>query len=303
MVAVPILFEKLLGGVQRKIAAAPTTTKVLFSTMSGISTVLPFLRRPLFARVRKEMGLDKLRIAVSGGAALSERVANGLAALGIPIIQGYGLTETAPILTVNPLNRPKNASVGIALPDVEVEIEDPDSKGVGEVIARGPNVMMGYYNNKKATDEIIRDGWFHTGDIGYLDKDRYLHITGRIKSIIVTQTGKNIYPEELEDLLIKSQWIKEVLVIPRIEPKTKKEEVCALIYPDYELLEQYSIGKKITLTEEQVQEIFKDEVRKVNENLPIYKKITQFEIREEEFPKTTTLKIKRHMFIDRGIKV
>jgi len=303
MVAVPILFEKLLNGVQRKIAAAPTATKVLFSTMSGITTVLPFLRRPLFARVRKEMGLDKLRIAVSGGAALSERVANGLAALGIPIIQGYGLTETAPVLTVNPLNRPRNASVGIALPGVEVEIEDPDSQGVGEIITRGPNIMMGYYNNKKATDEVIRDGWFHTGDIGYLDKDRYLFITGRIKSIIVTQTGKNIYPEELEDLLIKSPWIKEVLVIPRIEPKTKKEEVCALIYPDYELLEKYSIGKKITLTEEQVQGIFKDEVRKVNDNLPIYKKITQFEIREEEFPKTTTLKIKRHMFIDRGIKV
>ena len=303
MVAVPILFEKLLNGVQRKIAAASAATKVLFSTMSGITTVLPFLRRPLFARVRKEMGLDKLRIAVSGGAALSERVANGLAALGIPIIQGYGLTETAPILTVNPLNRPKNTSVGIALPGVEVEIDDPDNQGVGEVIARGPNVMMGYYNNQKATDEVIRDGWFHTGDIGYLDKDRYLYITGRIKSILVTQTGKNIYPEELEDLLIKSPWIKEVLVIPRIEPKTKKEEVCALIYPDYELLEQYSIGKKITLSEEQVQGIFKDEVRKVNENLPVYKKITQFEIREEEFPKTTTLKIKRHMFIDRGIKV
>ena len=303
MVAVPILFEKLLNGVQRKVAAASVPTKILFSTMSGISTVLTFLRRPLFATVRREMGLDRLRIAVSGGAALPERVANGLAALGIPIIQGYGLTESSPILTVNPLNRPKNASVGTALPGVEVKIDEPDHQGIGEIIARGPNIMLGYYHNKKATDEVLQDGWLRTGDIGYLDREGYLYITGRIKSIIVTQTGKNIYPEELEDLLIKNPLVKEVLVIPRIESKTKKEEVCALIYPDYELLEQYSINKKVTLSEEQVQEIFKDEVRKVNENLPAYKKITQFEIRQEEFPKTTTLKIKRHMFVDRGIKV
>ncbi len=303
MVAVPILFEKLLNGVQRKIASAPVPTKVLFSTISGISSILPFLRKPLFAKVRREMGLDRLRIAVSGGAALPERVAVGLTALGIPIIQGYGLTESAPVLTVNPLERPKHASVGKSLPNVEVVIHEPDTNGIGELIARGPNVMMGYYNNQEATDDVIRNDWLYTGDLGYQDRDGYFYITGRRKSLIVTQTGKNIYPEELEEKLIKSPWIKEVLVVPRVEPKTKKEEVCALIFPDYEKLEQYSIAKNITMNEFEVQQIFKNEVRRVNEDLPVYKKITQFEIREEEFPKTTTLKIKRHMFIDRGIKV
>lgn len=303
MVAVPILFEKLLNGVQRKIKSAPATTKIFFSTLSGISSLLPFLRRPLFTKVRREMGLDRLRIAVSGGAALPERVAYGLSMFGIPIIQGYGLTETAPVLTVNPLEKPKAASVGKPLPGVEIKIHEPDANGIGELIARGPNIMMGYYNNPSATAEIIRDGWLHTGDLGYQDADGYFYITGRQKSLIVTQTGKNIYPEELEEKLIKSPWIKEVLVVPRIEPATRKEEVCALIFPDYEKLEQYSIDRSITLSEAEVQQIFKQEIQKINEELPVYKKITRFEVREEEFPKTTTLKIKRHMFVDRGIKV
>ncbi|MBA7555247.1 Long-chain-fatty-acid--CoA ligase [subsurface metagenome] len=168
---------------------------------------------------------------------------------------------------------------------------------------RGPNVMLGYYKNKKATDEIIKDGWLYTGDLGWLDDEGYLYITGRRKSLIVTQAGKNIYPEELEAKLLKSQWVQEVLVVPRIDPDTKKESICALIFPDYELLEQYSISSDITLSKDDIESIFKDEIKKVNEDLPAYKKILQFEVREEEFPKTTTKKIKRHMFIERGVKV
>ncbi len=303
LIAVPLLFEKLLAGVQRKIASATLPTRVIFSTITGIGSVLPFLRRPLFARVRKEMGLDNLRLCVSGAAAIPEKVIYGLELFGIPVLQGYGLTEASPVLAVNPMNRPMNQSVGFPIPGVEIKIAQPDEKGIGEIIARGPNIMLGYYNNKKATDEVLKDGWLYTGDLGYFDADGYLHITGRKKSVIVTQTGKNIYPEELEEQLIKSEWIKEVLVVPRIDPKTKKEEVCALIFPDYEFLEQYSISKNITLSEDDVWKIYKDEIQKVNEKLPAYKKITQYEIREEEFPKTTTQKIKRHMFIERSFKV
>jgi long-chain acyl-CoA synthetase len=303
LIAVPLLFEKFLGAVHRKVANSSLPTKVMFNAISGIGSVFQFLRKPLFARVRKEMGLGNLRIACAGGAALTEKVARGLKLLAIPILQGYGLTETSPVISVSPLEKPNTDSVGVVVPGVEVKINEPDENDIGEIIMRGPNVMLGYYKNKKATDEIIKDGWLYTGDLGWLDSEGYLYITGRRKSLIVTQTGKNIYPEELEAKLLKSQWVQEVLVVPRIDPETKKESISALIFPDYELLEQYSISSDVTLSEEDIKSIFKDEIKKVNEDLPAYKKILQFEVREEEFPKTTTKKIKRHMFIDRGVKV
>lgn len=303
LIAVPLLFEKFLGAVHRKVASSSLPTKVMFNAISGIGSVFKFLRKPLFARVRKEMGLGNLRIACAGGAALTEKVARGLKLLAIPILHGYGLTETSPVISVSPLEKPNIASVGVVIPGVEVKITERDENDIGEIIMRGPNVMLGYYKNKKATDEIIKDGWLYTGDLGWLDDEGYLYITGRRKSLIVTQAGKNIYPEELEAKLLKSQWVQEVLVVPRIDPDTKKESICALIFPDYELLEHYSISSDITLSEEDIESIFKDEIKKVNEDLPAYKKILQFEVREEEFPKTTTKKIKRHMFIERGVKV
>ena len=303
LIAVPLLFEKFLGAVHRKVASSSLPTKVMFNAISGVGSVFKFLRKPLFARVRREMGLGNLRIACAGGAALTEKVARGLKLLAIPILQGYGLTETSPVISVSPLEKPNIASVGVVIPGVEVKITEPDENDIGEIIMRGPNVMLGYYKNKKATDEIIKDGWLYTGDLGWLDDEGYLYITGRRKSLIVTQAGKNIYPEELEAKLLKSQWVQEVLVVPRIDPETKKESICALIFPDYELLEQYSISSDVTLSQEDIESIFKDEIKKVNEDLPAYKKILQFEVREEEFPKTTTKKIKRHMFIERGGKV
>jgi len=303
LIAVPLLFEKFLAGVHRKVSNASVPTKILFNTISGIGSVFKFLRKPLFARIRREMGLGNLRLACAGGAALTEKVARGLELFAIPLIQGYGLTETAPVVTVNPLERPRNKSVGLPIPGVEVKIHEPDESGVGEIKLRGPNVMLGYYKNQAATDEVIKEGWFYTGDIGYFDEDGYLYIAGRKKSVIVTQTGKNIYPEELEEKLVKSQWIKEVLVVPRIDQETKKEQICALVFPDYELLEEYSISSETTLSQADIENIIHEDIKKTNEDLPAYKKVTRFEIREEEFPKTTTLKIKRHMFLDRGMKV
>jgi len=303
IIAVPLFFEKFLGAVYRKISHSPLPTKILFNTIKGIGSAFKFLRKPLFAKVRKEMGLSNLRIACAGGAALTEKVARGLELFALPIIQGYGLTEASPVISVSPLERPKNRSVGIPIPGVEVRIDAPDENGIGEVVVRGPNVMLGYYKNKEATDKILRNGWFYTGDLGWIDKEGYLYITGRKKSLIVTQSGKNVYPEELEEKLLKSQWVKEVLVVPRIEPETKKELICALIFPDYELLEKYSISADLTFTKEDIEELFKKEIKKVNEELPSYKRITRFELREEEFPKTTTQKIKRHLFIDRGLRV
>jgi len=303
LIAVPLLFEKFLRAVHRKVARSPVPTRILFNTISGIASLFKFLRKPLFARVRREMGLENIRIAVAGGAALPAKVAKGLELFGIPILQGYGLTESSPVISVNPLGNSKADSVGAPIPGVEVKINEPDTNGIGEIVVRGLNVMLGYYKNKEATDRVLKNGWLCTGDLGHMDKEGYLYITGRMKSIIVTQTGKNIYPEEIEEKLIKSEWIEEVLIVPRIDSETKKEEICAIIHPNYGLLEQYSISKGITLAEEDIQSIYKDEIKKCNEHLSAYKKITRFEIREEEFPKTTTKKIKRHLFIERGIRV
>jgi long-chain acyl-CoA synthetase len=284
LIAVPLLFEKFLAAVYRKVAAASMPKKIMFNAISGIGSVFKFLRKPLFSKVRYEMGLGNLRLACAGGAALTEKVARGLKLFAIPIIQGYGLTETAPVISVSPLEKSNIASVGIVLPGIELKIHEPEKDGIGEIIMRGPNMMLGYYKNQAATDEVIKDGWLYTGDLGHLDNDGYLYISGRKKSLIVTQSGKNIYPEELEEKLVKSQWVKEVLVVPRID-------------------EEYSISSETTLNKEDVEAIFKDVVREVNAELPAYKKIIQFDVREEEFPKTTTQKIKRHMFLERGIKV
>ncbi len=303
VIAVPLLFEKLLRSVTRKVAGSLWPTRILFNATSGIASLFRFTRKPLFARVRREMGMETLTYAVSGGAALPAKVAKGLELLGIPILQGYGLTESSPVISVNPLGNPKNNSAGPPIPGVEIKIARPDANGIGEIIVRGANVMLGYYKNKEATDEVLKDGWLYTGDLGRIDKDGYLYITGRMKSTIVTQTGKNIYPEEIEEKLIKSQWIEEVLVVPRIDPETKKEGILAIIHPNYELLEEHSIAKGVTLSEQDIQLIYKDEIRKCNEGLSAYKKVTRFEIREEEFPKTTTNKIKRHLFVERGIRV
>lgn len=303
LIAVPLLFEKFVGAVYRKVGSASLPTKIMFNAISGIGTALPFLRKPLFAKVRREMGLGNIRIACAGGAALTDKVAHALQLLAVPIIQGYGLSETSPVLSVSPLEKPKVKSVGVPIPDVEIKIDDPDENGIGEIITRGPNIMLGYYKNEQATREIIKDGWLYTGDLGYIDNEGYVYITGRKKSLIVTQTGKNIQPEEIEDKLVKSEWIKEVLVVPRIDQQTKKEQIYALIFPDYERLELHSQEKGMTMSEPDVENIIKEEVRKVNEVLPAYKKVTAFEIRDEEFPKTSTQKIKRHLFVDRGVRV
>ncbi len=303
LIAVPLLFEKFVGALYRKISGAPLPTKVMFNAISGIGSVVPFLRKPLFRKVRSEMGLGHLRIACAGGAALTDKVAKALQLLAVPILQGYGLTETAPVLSVSPLEKPKVKSVGVAIPDVDIAIDEPDENGIGEIIARGPNIMLGYYKDKTATDEVIKEGWLHTGDLGYMDKEGYVYITGRKKSLIVTQTGKNIQPEELEEKIIKSEWVKEVLVIPRIDQKTKKEQICAMIFPDYERLEMQGQEKGAGMSEADIQNLYKEIIREVNEDLPIYKKITEFEIRDEEFPKTSTQKIKRHLFVERGVRV
>ncbi|MEO0267164.1 MAG: long-chain fatty acid--CoA ligase, partial [candidate division WOR-3 bacterium] len=160
-----------------------------------------------------------------------------------------------------------------------------------------------YYKNEEATKKVFRGEWFLTGDMGKVDKDGFLYITGRKKSVIVTKGGKNIYPEEIEEKLLQSPFIKEVLVLARIHPKTKVEEIHAIIYPDFEFLDEWSKEKEIEITDEKLNKIMEEEIEKINKELADYKRVRSFSIREEEFPKTTTQKIKRYLFEQGGIEI
>ncbi len=301
--AVPLLLEKILLGIQKKIEQSPIHTKGMFTVIKGGSKLLNIISRRkgsevLFRSIREKMGFGKLRFMISGGAALPVWVARGLEELGFPLLQGYGLSETSPVLTLNPPCCPKNETAGVPLPDVELKIIDPNEDGIGEIAAKGPNIMKGYYKNPKATKEAFtEDGFFLTGDLGFIDEDGYLHITGRKKSVIVTKGGKNIFPEEVESVLLQSPFIEEILVLRGFNPDNGAEEVQAIVYPNMEKLDEYFLKKGIdNPTEKDVYEILKKEIEKYGASLSEYKRVKRFRIRDEEFPKTTTNKIKRYLF-------
>ncbi len=302
MLVVPLLLEKILLGIYREVRHAPVVKKGLFHLLKGTSKALtPILGRKaaqaLFKKVRAQAGFGNIRYVISGGAALPQWVAKGMEELGFPVLQGYGLSETAPVLTVNPPDKPKNASVGLPIPHVEIKIVDPGPDGIGEIAAKGPNVMKGYYKNPEATKEVFtEDGWFLTGDLGYIDDEGYLYITGRKKSVIVTRGGKNIYPEEIEAHLSQSPYIAEILVLMGIHPVSKDEELQAIVYPDYDALDAYAQEHGKELTEEDIYKIIEQEIERLSKDLAPYKRPRRFTIREEEFPKTTTRKIKRYLF-------
>jgi len=297
LLVVPLILEKFVQGLNRKIKNSGIHRRLVFTICVGLTKTLPGTRGFLFKSVRNRLGMSHIRYIISGGAALDPLIAKRLESLGLPLLQGYGLTETSPVLTVNPPDSPRNKSVGIPIPGVKIKIRNQDEKGVGEVIASGDNIMLGYYNNEQATREIIKDGWLHTGDLGYLDDDGYLYIVGRKKYIIVTAGGKNVYPEVVEEKLLRSSYIKEILVIPG--ECSGKEDVVAIIYPDFESLqEDYS-----DLTPEEVERIIKTEIIKYGSDIPEYGRVKRFSIRDEEFPKTTTQKIKRHLFVGKKLEV
>jgi len=252
----------------------------------------------MFKRIRDELGMGNLRYLVSGGAALPRWVSRALEEMGFPILQGYGLSEASPVCTLNPPTRPKNDSIGLPIPYVDVKIVDPNEEGVGELAFRGPNIMVGYYKNEEATREVLtEDGWLLTGDMGYIDDEGYIYITGRKKAVIVTPGGKNVYPEEVETALLRSPYIEEVLVLRGYNPETGAEEVQAIVYPNFEAVDEFFASKGVkNPKEEDIYALIDKEIEKWSEDLAEYKRVKRFTIREEEFPKTTTRKIKRYLF-------
>jgi len=289
MLGVPALFEamyrRIEAGIQQKgpgkVRLAKGVARISESLL-GID-----LRRRLFRELHERFG-GRLRLLISGGAAVDPAVSRGFRELGIQFIQGYGLTEHSPIIAVNRVESAKDGSVGFPILGAEVRIEDE------EILARGPGVMKGYYRNESATREAIRDGWLHTGDLGFFDRDGHLHISGRRKSVIVTPNGKNIYPEELETALNQSEFILESLVWGGPDPDPAQTEVQAIIVPDVEAFDR-TFGSA-GYDDDKLLEVVSAEVRKLNKQLSGYKRIRKFVLRRDEFEKTTTRKVKRYLY-------
>ena len=295
LLAVPLIFENLYNNIMknvrkqgkeklvRKVLAVNKVTKKV-----GID-----LNKLLLKDILKVFG-GRMRVLISGGAAIDPAILEFFNDLGFISVQGYGLTECAPMAALNPDGRKtmRNSSVGHLLPGMEVKIEDKNEEGIGEICLKGANIMMGYYNMPEETAKVIQDGWFHTGDLGYVDEDDFIYITGRKKNVIITANGKNVFPEELEYYLGRSAFVSESMVWAQEDSSGQDTVIVATIKPDMEEVEG-AIGKEASEDPAQVEKLLWAEVDKINESLPLFKKIKKITVRREEFEKTTGKKIKR----------
>lgn len=293
LLAVPLLLEKMLARVMEGINAS-TPAKLMYSI--GLAKVVG-------RKIHKSLG-GSLRIIVSGGAPISPATLEAWNRLGILVVEGYGITETAPVLTVNRPDAPRIGTVGPPLEGVEIRILDPNPEGVGEILARGENVMQGYYNNPEETAHVLVDGWYHTGDLGCFDQKGHLVISGRKKSLIVNREGKNIYPEEIERQAMKSHYVLECLAMGYREPDDGVgERVGLIVVPHLERFDSLEDRGGKRLSDREIEELVREDVRTQMAGLADYKRPRRIEIRFEEFEKTTTEKIKRYLYaIDTSVK-
>jgi len=292
MLGVPLLFESMYRQIMNQAIKARGEKKVKFAI--GLSNALRKInidiRHKLFKQIHEALG-GHIRLFISGAAGIDPQIAKGFRELGISLIQGYGLTECAPIVALNRDICYKDEAAGLPLPNLQVEIDNPDEDGIGEIKCKGSSVMLGYYNDPEATAEVIKDGWFYTGDSGFIDKDGFLHITGRKKNVIITGNGKNVFPEEIETLLNRSLYIKESLVYGKGQ-SDGDTVICARIVPDKEKIEEDI--KNNSAPGSTVEQIIEKEVKRINQSMVTYKHVKEFTLQDEEFIKTTTKKIKRH---------
>ena len=297
VIAVPLLIESIYKKINKTIEKSGKSALVnsMIHVTNALKNVGIDIKRKVFSDIYANLG-GKLRIIVSAAAPIDAKVGKWLQDIGISFLQGYGLTETAPIAALTPEFEPKVGSAGKAVNCAELKIDNPNENGEGEVLIKSETLMIGYYEDEEATKEVIEvnehgDRWFHSGDVGYLDKDGFLYITGRTKNVIVTQNGKNIYPEEIELLLGDIKEIKECMVYGKEIEGEKELTITVKVIPNYEEIE-LEHGKD--LTEEQIYNIIWDKIKEVNHKLTSYKAIKKLEIKKDEFEKTTTMKIKRY---------
>jgi len=301
MLGVPLLFDKMFKRIYKQINEDKVKSKII-KPLIKVTDVFAFIgwknsKKVIFAELHKKFG-GSIRMFIAGGAAPDPKVAKGLREFGFTFVQGYGLTETSPIVALNRLGSFKDDAAGIPLPNLQVKINEPDQDGIGEIYIKGPSVMLGYYKNQKLTDEAFSDGWFKTGDLGCFDKDGFLHIPGRMKNVIIANNGKNVFPEEVEDILNRNPFIQESLVFG--EKDVKHDEIIAVqIVTDAEAFIEYSQKNNISITEELIHNIIDEAIKNANKELASYKQIKKFYIRDKEFEKTTTQKIKRYLNTNR----
>lgn len=290
LIVVPLYVETMHKRIWAEIARKGMTRRVraLMKASSAMHRAGIDIRRKLFKQILDGLG-GNLRYIICGGAPLSPELVRDFDAFGIEICEGYGITECSPLIAVNRHGKVRLRSVGQPVDNCEVRIADPSADGTGEIEARGRNVMLGYFGNEEATAEVFtEDGWFRTGDVGCMDADGYIYITGRKKNIIILSNGKNIFPEEIEEHLYTSPLIGECVVIGR-KNSAGDTRITAVIYPSDEAAELE--GK----SEEEKLALIRDAVNTINRSLPVYKQVRDVELRSEEFEKTTTRKIKRFL--------
>lgn len=286
MLAVPLLLEKMLARVMDGINANKGATLMY---RFGLAKVVG-------RKVKAGLG-GALRLVVSGGAPISPATLRAWSKLGFCIIEGYGITETAPVLSANPTKAPRIGTVGLPLEGVEIKIKNPNPEGIGEIIVRGDNVMQGYYNNPEETAKVLVDGWYHTGDLGRFDEAGYLVISGRKKSLIVNREGKNIYPEEVERQVLESAYVLECLAMGYREPdEDAGERVGLVVVPNLEVFDAREEQEGRRLSDQQIEALVREDVREKLAALSDYKRPRKIEVRFEEFEKTTTQKIKRYLY-------
>ncbi len=290
ILCVPLLLESIYKKVIKTLKK--TFPKIDFKNAKNIFKALPFYARPIVKnKIKKTLG-GKLNTFIVGAAPMTPEVSNAFEELGIRVLQGYGLTECSPLVAGNNDFYRKADAAGLPIPNVTFKIDSPNQEGVGEIIVRGPNVMLGYYQDEEATKKALQDGWFYTGDLGKIDEEGYLHITGRSKSVIIAKNGKNIYPEELEAYLTEEPMIQEALVLGVKDEKKEDTLVEAKIFPNMDAIKKFL--KLDQPSDDQVKKIIGEAVQEVNKKIPNYKHIKGFRVVKKEFEKTTTQKIKRY---------
>ncbi len=290
-VGVPVLIDKMYSTILKEVKKQGKDKLVNF--MLHLSNILMKLhidiRRTLFKQLINALG-GNMRFIISGGAPLDKKVAKWFNDIGIHLVQGYGLTETSPVIAAENDTSVRYGSVGKAMGSLNIKIQNKDKEGMGEILVKGPNVMLGYYNEPELTKEVLKNGWFHTGDLGFIDKDGFLFITGRKKDLIVLKNGKKVFPEELELLINRLDFVEESFVygLPSKEDKNDVKVAVEVVLNEKSIKENYP-----NIAENEIHDIIWNEIKEINKTLPMYKYIKHLELSKEPLIKTTTNKIKR----------
>jgi long-chain acyl-CoA synthetase len=297
LLGAPLLYNKMYNKIMKTVTSKKLTSQI-FNTMMTLSRVTQKFgwknsKKIIFGKIHKTMG-GSIRLLIAGGAAPDPKVSKFFREVGFNVVQGYGLTETSPILTLNRIEFFKDESAGLPLDGVEIKINQPDKNGVGEIYSKGPNSMLGYYKNKAATEETFESEWFKTGDLGYFDEEGFLFICGRKKNVIIANNGENVYPEEIEDLLNRNQFVLECIVYGEKDEK-HNERIAALIVPDTAAFIEYSSKNNVQINPKLIDQLISQAVVETNSQLVQFKQIKKYYLREKELEKTTTQKIKRHL--------